>query len=101
MTSAGKKWLGIVSYLQTEGSAVLTSRGHFHPHPETVRNIKGQSRQFRRMGCNVGGQAKEIMYGFQSQMVRIESKSGNSVQSQNGRLEPNIVSTPSPPGITV
>ena len=101
MTSAGKKWLGIVSHLQTEGSAVLTSRGHFHPHPETVRNIKGQSRQFRRMGCNVGGQAKEIMYGFQSQMVRIESKSGNSVQSQNGRLEPNIVSTPSLPGITV
>ena len=84
MTSAGKKWLGIVSHLQTEGSAVLTSRGHFHPHSETVRNIKGQSRQFKHMGCNVGGQAKETKYGFQSQRVRTESKSGNSVQSQNG-----------------
>ena len=36
------------------------------------------------MACNVGGQAKETKYGFQSQVVRTESKSGNSVQSQNG-----------------
>ena len=36
------------------------------------------------MECNVGGQAKETKYGFQSQVVRTEFKSGNSVQSQNG-----------------
>ena len=62
----------------------MTSRGHFRPHPETVRNIKGQRRQFKHMECNVGGQSKETKYGFQSQGVRTESKSGNSVQSQNG-----------------